>query len=427
MAQYRIPLEIFQKARLLEWLNRKGLDTSVAKRLLRSSRVERSDSINYPYSYLFHRLSYGDILREMRTQDIIDYLQQAHAMNIKDFSRAEVLDKEYEDSDTEGLVTGIKDACLREFGEEGYYPSESLMSLIETLERRAIRIVDGLRKRDQVIELLGGNRIDTEKYLKILAHFCCLIDTNLNSTRKTWRNFENLKTTPKLWEITLYLRSFNPGTLFERNVLEHIENLQRILGQTIDKDQEEKLKIHAPKVYEEIKRYNKNAIYYIDVIREFGNQFQHNNYIYNQDMLLLYSSMATEFFRDLKFHSPEIVNIISVESNADGYYALRISAKGLQTKTAIYTDDTLKSSYIPLREKVDERTLGSSLLPREAFIFPNPGATNQKYIIAPLICERNVALPFTTSDTERSRLIIEIECETAETPPISPTPLQGED
>jgi hypothetical protein len=96
MAQYRIPLEIFQKARLLEWLNRKGLDTSVAKRLLRSSRVERSDSINYPYSYLFHRLSYGDILREMRTQDIIDYLQQAHAMNIKDFSRAEVLDKEYE-------------------------------------------------------------------------------------------------------------------------------------------------------------------------------------------------------------------------------------------------------------------------------------------------------------------------------------------
>ena len=417
MAQYRIPLEIFQKARLLEWLNRKGLDTPVAKRLLRS----------YPYSYLFHKPSYGDILREMRTPDIIDYLQQAHAMNIKDFSRAEVLDKEYEDSDTEGLVTGIKDACLREFGEEGYYPSESLMSLIETLERRAIRIVDGQLERDQVIELLGGNRIDTEKYLKILAHFCCLIDTNLNSTRKTWRNFENLKTKPKLWEITLYLRSFNPGTLFERNVLEHIENLQRILGQTIDKDQEEKLKIYAPKVYEEIKRYNKNAIYYIDVIREFGNQFQHNNYIYNQDMLLLYSSMATEFFRDLKSHSPEIVNIISVESNADGYYALRISAKGLQTKTAIYTDDTLKSSYIPLREKVDERTSGSSLLPREAFIFPNPGATNQEYIIAPLICERNVALPFTTSDTERSRLVIEIECETAETPPISPTPLQGED
>jgi hypothetical protein len=363
----------------------------------------------------------------MRTPNIIDYLQQAHAINIKDFSRAKVLDKEYEDSDTEGLVTGIKDACLREFGEEGYYPSESLMSLIETLERRAIRIVDGRSERDQVIELLGGNRIDTEKYLKILAHFCCLIDTNLNSTRKTWRNFENLKTTPKLWEITLYLRSFNPGTLFERNVLEHIENLQRILRQTIDKDQEEKLKIHAPKVYEEIKRYNKNAIYYIDVIREFGNQFQHNNYIYNQDMLLLYSSMATKFFGDLKFHSPEIVNIISVESNADGYYALRISAKGLQTKTAIYTDDTLKSSYIPLREKVDERTSGSSLLPREAFIFPNPGATNQEYIIAPLICERNVALPFTTSDTERSRLVIKIECETAETPPIPPTPLQGED
>jgi len=417
MAQYRIPLEIFQKARLLEWLNRKGLDTPVAKRLLRS----------YPYSYLFHKPSYGDILREMRTPDIMDYLQQAHAINIKDFSRAKVLDKKYEDSDTEGLVTGIKDACLREFGEEGYYPSESLMSLIETLERRAIRIVDGRSERDQVIELLGGNRIDTEKYLKILAHFCCLIDTNLNSTRKTWRNFENLKTTPKLWEITLYLRSFNPGTLFERNVLEHIENLQRILRQTIDKDQEEKLKIYAPKVYEEIKRYNKNAIYYIDVIREFGNQFQHNNYIYNQDMLLLYSSMATKFFGDLKFHSPEIVNIISVESNADGYYALRISAKGLQTKTAIYTDDTLKSSYIPLREKVDERTSGSSLLPREAFIFPNPGATNQEYIIAPLICERNVALPFTTSDTERSRLVIEIECETAETPPISPTPLQGED
>ena len=417
MAQYRIPLEIFQKARLLEWLNRKGLDTPVAKRLLRS----------YPYSYLFHKPSYGDILREMRTPDIIDYLQQAHAINIKDFSSAKVLDKKYEDSDTEGLVTGIKDACLREFGEEGYYPSESLMSLIETLERRAIRIVDGRSERDQVIELLGGNRIDTEKYLKILAHFCCLIDTNLNSTRKTWRNFENLKTKPKLWKITLYLRSFNPGTLFERNVLEHIENLQRILGQTIDKDQEEKLKIHAPKVYEEIKRYNKNAIYYIDVIREFGNQFQHNNYIYNQDMLLLYSSMATKFFGDLKFHSPEIVNIISVESNADGYYALRISAKGLQTKTAIYTDDTLKSSYIPLREKVDERTSGSSLLPREAFIFPNPGATNQEYIIAPLICERNVALPFTTSDTERSRLVIEIECETAETPPISPTPLQGED
>ena len=417
MAQYRIPLEIFQKARLLEWLNRKGLDTPVAKRLLRS----------YPYSYLFHKPSYGDILREMRTPDIIDYLQQAHAINIKDFSCAKVLDKKYEDSDTEGLVTGIKDACLREFGEEGYYPSESLMSLIETLERRAIRIVDGRSERDQVIELLGVNRIDKEKYLKILAHFCCLIDTNLNSTRKTWRNFENLKTTPKLWEITLYLRSFNPGTLFERNVLEHIENLQRILRQTIDKDQEEKLKIYAPKVYEEIKRYNKNAIYYIDVIREFGNQFQHNNYIYNQDMLLLYSSMATKFFGDLKFHSPEIVNIISVESNADGYYALRISAKGLQTKTAIYTDDTLKSSYIPLREKVDERTSGSSLLPREAFIFPNPGATNQEYIIAPLICERNVALPFTTSDTERSRLVIEIECETAETPPISPTPLQGED
>ena len=417
MAQYRIPLEIFQKARLLEWLNRKGLDTPVAKRLLRS----------YPYSYLFHKPSYGDILREMRTPDIMDYLQQAHAINIKDFSRAKVLDKKYEDSDTEGLVTGIKDACLREFGEEGYYPSESLMSLIETLERRAIRIVDGRSERDQVIELLGGNRIDTEKYLKILAHFCCLIDTNLNSTRKTWRNFENLKTTPRLWEITLYLRSFNPGTLFERNVLEHIENLQRILRQTIDKDQEEKLKIYAPKVYEEIKRYNKNAIYYIDVIREFGNQFQHNNYIYNQDMLLLYSSMATKFFGDLKFHSPEIVNIISVESNADGYYALRISAKGLQTKTAIYTDDTLKSSYIPLREKVDERTSGSSLLPREAFIFPNPGATNQEYIIAPLICERNVALPFTTSDTERSRLVIEIECETAKTPPISPTPLQGED
>ena len=417
MAQYRIPLEIFQKARLLEWLNRKGLDTPVAKRLLRS----------YPYSYLFHKPSYGDILREMRTQDIIDYLQQAYAMNIKDFSCAKVLDKKYEDSDTEGLVTGIKDACLREFGEEGYYPSESLMSLIETLERRAIRIVDGRSERDQVIELLGGNRIDTEKYLKILAHFCCLIDTNLDSTREKWRNFENLKTKPKLWEITLYLRSFNPGTLFERNVLEHIENLQRILRQTIDKDQEEKLKIHAPKVYEQIKRYNENAIYYIDVIREFGNQFQHNNYIYNQDMLLLYSSMATEFFRDLKSHSPEIVNIISVESNADGYYALRISAKGLQTKTAIYTDDTLKSSYIPLREKVDERTSGSSLLPREAFIFPNPGATNQEYIIAPLICERNVALPFTTSDTERSRLVIEIECETAETPPISPTPLQGED
>ena len=417
MAEYRIPLEIFQKARLLEWLNRKGLDTPVAKRLLRS----------YPYSYLFHKPSYGDILREMRTQDIIDYLQQAHAINIKDFSCAKVLDKKYEDSDTEGLVTGIKDACLREFGEEGYYPSESLMSLIETLERRAIRIVDGRSERDQVIELLGGNRIDTEKYLKILAHFCCLIDTNLDSIREKWRNFENLKTKPKLWKITLYLRSFNPGTLFERNVLEHIENLQRILGQTIDKDQEEKLKIYAPKVYEEIKRYNKNAIYYIDVIREFGNQFQHNNYIYNQDMLLLYSSMATKFFGDLKFHSPEIVNIISVESNADGYYALRVSAKGLQTKTAIYTDDTLKSSYIPLREKVDERTLGSSLLPREAFIFPNPGATNQEYIIAPLICERNVALPFTTSDTERSRLIIEIECETAETPPIPPTPLQGED
>ena len=417
MAQYRIPLEIFQKARLLEWLNRKGLDTPVAKRLLRS----------YPYSYLFHKPSYGDILREMRTQDIIDYLQQAHAINIKDFSRAKVLDKKYEDSDTEGLVTGIKDACLREFGEEGYYPSESLMSLIETLERRAIRIVDGRSERDQVIELLGGNRIDTEKYLKILAHFCCLIDTNLDSIREKWRNFENLKTKPKLWEITLYLRSFNPGTLFERNVLEHIENLQRILRQTIDKDQEEKLKIHAPKVYEQIKRYNENAIYYIDVIREFGNQFQHNNYIYNQDMLLLYSSMATKFFGDLKFHSPEIVNIISVESNADGYYALRISAKGLQTKTAIYTDDTLKSSYIPLREKVDERTSGSSLLPREAFIFPNPGATNQEYIIAPLICERNVALPFTTSDTERSRLVIEIECETAKTPPISPTPLQGED
>ena len=417
MAQYRIPLEIFQKARLLEWLNRKGLDTPVAKRLLRS----------YPYSYLFHKPSYGDILREMRTQDIIDYLQQAYAMNIKDFSCAKVLDKKYEDSDTEGLVTGIKDACLREFGEEGYYPSESLMSLIETLERRAIRIVDGQLERDQVIELLGGNRIDTEKYLKILAHFCCLIDTNLDSTREKWRNFENLKTKPKLWKITLYLRSFNPGTLFERNVLEHIENLQRILRQTIDKDQEEKLKIHAPKVYEQIKRYNENAIYYIDVIREFGNQFQHNNYIYNQDMLLLYSSMATEFFRDLKSHSPEIVNIISVESNADGYYALRISAKGLQTKTAIYTDDTLKSSYIPLREKVDERTSGSCLLPREAFIFPNPGATNQEYIIAPLICERNVALPFTTSDTERSRLIIEIECETAETPPIPPTPLQGED
>jgi len=417
MAQYRIPLEIFQKARLLEWLNRKGLDTPVAKRLLRS----------YPYSYLFHKPSYGDILREMRTPDIMDYLQQAHAINIKDFSRAKVLDKKYEDSDTEGLVTGIKDACLREFGEEGYYPSESLMSLIETLERRAIRIVDGRSERDQVIELLGGNRIDTEKYLKILAHFCCLIDTNLDSIREKWRNFENLKTKPKLWEITLYLRSFNPGTLFERNVLEHIENLQRILRQTIDKDQEEKLKIYAPKVYEEIKRYNKNAIYYIDVIREFGNQFQHNNYIYNQDMLLLYSSMATKFFGDLKFHSPEIVNIISVESNADGYYALRISAKGLQTKTAIYTDDTLKSSYIPLREKVDERTSGSSLLPREAFIFPNPGATNQEYIIAPLICERNVALPFTTSDTERSRLVIEIECETAKTPPISPTPLQGED
>lgn len=426
MAEYRIPLEIFQKARLLEWLNQKSLDTEVASRLLRRVGVERSDSFNYPYNYLFHRLSYKDILNEIRTRDIIAYLQQAHAINIENFSRAKILNEEYENSDTEGLVNSIKASCIREFGEEGYYPSESLMSLIETLERRAIKIVGGLHEREQVIELLGGNRIDTEKCLKILAHFCCLIDTNLDSVRKTWRNFENLKTTPKLWEITLYLRSFNPGTLFERNILEHIEKLRHILGRTISKDQEDKLKAHAQKVYEEVKKHSKNAIYYIDVIREFGNQFQHNNYIYSRNMISLYSSIAIEFFRDLKFYSPEIVNIISVESNADGYYAVRISAKGAQTKTTIYTDDTLKSSYIPLGEKTDVRTLGVNLLPREAFIFPNPCTSNQEYIIAPLICERNIALPLTTNDTERSRLIIEIECETVEKPPISPTLLQGQ-
>ena len=163
MAQYRIPLEIFQKACLLEWLDQQSSETPVVKRLLKRVREDRS-------GYSFHRLKYSDILDEMRTSEIAEYIEQKYAISIRHFSRAKVLDREYEDDDVEGLADAIKRACRREFGEEGYYPSDSLTDLITNLEDRTRKISYVLQNRREVTGLLGVNRHDIERYLKFLTH-----------------------------------------------------------------------------------------------------------------------------------------------------------------------------------------------------------------------------------------------------------------
>jgi len=416
MAQYRIPLEIFQKACLLEWLDQQSSETPVVKRLLKRVREDRS-------GYSFHRLKYSDILDEMRTSEIAEYIEQKYAINIRHFSRAEVLDREYEDDDVEGLADAIKRACRREFGEEGYYPSDSLTDLITNLEDRTRKISDVLQNRREVTGLLGVNRHDIERYLKFLTHFCCLIDKNLERSREAWQQFEVLQDT-RLSEITEYLRSFNPGTLFESNISDHIENLRRVLGQSLSGSQEAELERCSREIFERTKKFGKGTLYRIDVIRELGNVFHHEGYDY--ELVRQYTELLSAFLRDLKSYSPEIVNIVSVELNADGYYKFRVSARGEETKTVIYTNDTMKSSYIPLKEKLDINPSENSLLLREAFLFPKI-SMDKADIISPLMCERGIVKPVTISDVQRSRLVIEIECETAETPPISPTPLQGED
>jgi len=423
MAQYRIPLEIFQKARLLEWLDQRGSETSVVKRLLKRVGVDRSKLTSTSFGYLFHRLKYSDILDEMRTSEIAEYIEQKYAMSIRHFSRAKVLDREYEDDDVEGLADAIKRACRREFGEEGYYPSDSLTDLITNLEDRTRKISDVLQNRREVTGLLGGNRHDIERYLKFLTHFCCLIDKNLERSREAWQQFEVLQDA-RLSEITEYLRSFNPGTLFESNISDHIENLRRVLGQSLSGNQEAELERCSREIFERTKKFGKGTLYRIDVIRELGNVFHHEGYDY--ELVRQYTELLSAFLRDLKSYSPEIVNIVSVELNADGYYKFRVSARGEETKTVIYTNDTMKSSYIPLKEKLDINPPENSLLLREAFLFPKI-SMDKADIISPLMCERGFVKPVTISDVQRSRLVIEIECETAETPPISPTPLQGED
>ncbi len=416
MAQYRIPLEIFQKACLLEWLDQRSSETPVVKRLLKRVREDRS-------GYSFHRLKYSDILDEMRTSEIAEYIEQKYAMSIRHFSRAKVLDEEYEDDDVEGLADAIKRACRREFGEEGYYPSDSLTDLITNLEDRTRKISDVLQNRREVTGLLGVNRHDIERYLKFLTHFCCLIDKNLERSREAWQQFEVLQDT-RLSEITEYLRSFNPGALFESNISDHIENLRRVLGQSLSGSQEAELERCSREIFERTKKFGKGTLYRIDVIRELGNVFHHEGYDY--ELVRQYTELLSAFLRDLKSYSPEIVNIVSVELNADGYYKFRVSARGEETKTVIYTNDTMKSSYIPLKEKLDINPSENSLLLREAFLFPKI-SMDKADIISPLMCERGIVKPVTISDVQRSRLVIEIECETAETPPISPTPLQGED
>jgi hypothetical protein len=416
MAQYRIPLEIFQKACLLEWLDQQSSETPVVKRLLKRVREDRS-------GYSFHRLKYSDILDEMRTSEIAEYIEQKYAISIRHFSRAEVLDREYEDDDVEGLADAIKRACRREFGEEGYYPSDSLTDLITNLEDRTRKISDVLHCRRQVAELLGGNRHDIERYLKFLTHFCCLIDKNLDTSKEEWQKFEVLQD-KRLGEITAYLRSFNPGTLFEGSIGNHIESLCRVLGQYLSDDEEAELKRCSQEIFERTKQSDEGTLYRIDVIRELGNVFHHEGYDY--ELVRLYTKLLSAFLRDIKSYSPEIVNIVSVELNADGYYTFRVSARGEKTKTVIYTNDTMKSSYIPLKEKLDTNLSENGLLLREAFLFPKISMDDAD-IISPLMCERGFVKPVTISDVQRSRLVIEIECETAETPPISPTPLQGED
>jgi len=422
MVQYRIPLEIFQKAYLLEWLDQRGSETSIVRRLLRRVGVDRSKLTSNNFGYLFHRLKYSDILSEMRTPEIVEYIEQKHAINIRSFSRAKVLDREYEDDDVEGLANGIKSACLQEFGEEGYYPSVSLTNLITILERRTREISYVLHDRRKVIELLGGNRHDVEKYLKLLTHFCCIIDKNLERSREAWQQFEVLQDT-RLSEITAYLRSFNPGTLFESNISDHIENLRRVLGQSLSGNQEAELERCSRELFDRTKKSGEGTLYLIDAIREFGNIFHHEDYDY--ELVRLYTELLSALLKDLKSCSPEIVNIVSVEFSADGYYAVRVSASGEKIKTAIYTNDTIKSSYIPLKEKSDIDSLGNGLLLREAFFFPKISMDNQEYIMSPLICERRILKPVTINDVQRSRLVIEIEYETTEEPSISPTLLQG--
>lgn len=276
---------------------------------------------------------------------------------------------------------------------------------------------------DAVTNLLGGNRHDIERYLKFLTHFCCLIDKNLDTSKEKWQKFEVLQDT-RLSEITAYLRSFNPGTLFEGSIGNHIESLCRVLGQYLSDDEEAELKRCSQEIFERTKESDKGTLYRIDVIRELGNVFHHEGYDY--ELVRLYTKLLSAFLRDIKSYSPEIVNIVSVELNADGYYKFRVSARGEKTKTVIYTSDTMKSSYIPLKEKLDTNLSENGLLLREAFLFPKISMDDAD-IISPLMCERGFVKPVTISDVQRSRLVIEIECETAETPPISPTPLQGED
>ncbi|PMB19091.1 hypothetical protein, partial [Fischerella thermalis] len=146
---------------------------------------------------------------------------------------------------------------------------------------------------------------------------------------------------------------------------------------------------------------------------------------YDYELVRQYTKLLSAFLRDLKSFSPEVVNIVSVELSADGYYTVRICASGEKTKTAIYTNDTMKSSYIPLREKSDINSLENNLLLREAFLFPKISMEDQEYIISPLLCERRIVRPVTISDVQRSRLVIEIECETVEEPPIPLSPWQG--
>jgi hypothetical protein len=415
---------------LLEWLDQRSSETPVVRRLLKRVRKDRSELTSDSFGCLFHRLKYSDILDEMRTSEIAEYIEQKYAIGIRHFSRAKVLDREYEDSDFEGLTDGIKHACLQQFGEEGYYPPDSLTDLITNLEQRTREISDVLYGRRQVTDLLGGNRHDIERYLKFLTHFCCLIDKNLERSKKAWRQFEVLQDT-RLSEITAYLRSFNPGTLFESNISDHIENLRRVLGQSLSGNQEAELERCSRELFDRTKKSGGGTLYLIDAIREFGNIFHHEDYDY--ELVQLYTELLSALLKDLKSCSPEIVNIVSVELSADGYYAVRVSASGEKIKTAIYTNDTMKSSYIPLKEKSDIDSLGNSLPLREAFLFPKVSMDNkvimdnQEYIMSPLICERRILKPATINDVQRSRLVIEIECETAETPPISPTPLQGED
>jgi hypothetical protein len=77
-----------------------------------------------------------------------------------------------------------------------------------------------------------------------------------------------------------------------------------------------------------------------------------------------------------------------------------------------------------MKEKSDINSSENGLLLREAFLFPKM-SMDETDIISPLMCERGIVKPATISDVQRSRPVIEIECETAETPPISPSPLQG--